>query len=67
MSRRTYMLVGHAGRISPGARGLHTRPSQKEMPFALHFAREEASIGAGPRPERMSPWRPCLHHARCGA
>ena len=30
----------------------HTRSSQKEMPFALHFAREQASIGAGPRPAR---------------
>jgi hypothetical protein len=52
---------------SVGSGGQHTRPSQKEMPFALHFAREQASIGAGPRPARMSPWRPCLLHARCGA
>ena len=51
----------------PPSGGQHTRPSRKEMPFALHFAREQASISAGPRPERMSPWRPCLHHARCGA
>ncbi len=55
------------GKTTSGPGGQHTRPSQKEMPFALHFAREQASIGARPRPERMSPCRPCLHHARCGA
>ena len=90
-------VIHHSGRVVPG--GQHTRPSQKEMPFAffwkaylsikqpltahdpihpqvpsrhempfaLHFAREQASIGAGPRPARMSPLRPCLLHARCGA
>jgi hypothetical protein len=61
----TCMLAVGIFKLQAG--GQHTRPSQKEMPFALHFAREQASIGAGPRPERMSPWRPCLHHARCGA
>jgi hypothetical protein len=32
------------------------KKKEKEIPFALHFARGQPPIGAGPRPARMSPF-----------